>query len=91
MAARRTVNKETYTMTRYYNIYIWRGVEPQLRGPYGGPEERLAAALRTWDDDTANREDDGIFKLTSDSNGEPEVYPGSTENGKEGTDERTKI
>ncbi len=59
----------------YYNIYIWRGIEPELRGPYGDPEKQSEAALRTWDDGTANREDDGIFKLMIGPDGKPQVLP----------------
>jgi hypothetical protein len=62
-------------MSRYYNIYIWRGIEPELRGPYGSPEEQLDAAVRTWDDDMASREDDGIIKLMIGPDGKPEVLP----------------
>ena len=60
-------------MSKYYNIYIWRGVWPELRGPYGSPEEQLAAAVRTWDDEMANRKDDGIFRLMIGPNEELEV------------------
>ena len=62
-------------MSRYYNIYVWRGIEPELRGPYGSPEEQVDAALRIWDEDNASREDDGIFKLTIGADGKPEVLP----------------
>lgn len=62
-------------MKRYYNIYIWRGVEPQLRGPYKGPEERLEAAVQIMKGEDARFADDSIFKLTIDGDGVPEVYP----------------
>ena len=62
-------------MSGYYNICIWHGIEPQLRGPYSSPEEQLAAAQRTWDDDMASREDDSIVRLMIGADGEPEVAP----------------
>jgi len=60
---------------RYYNIYVWRGVEPQLHGPYKNPEERLEAALQIMKAEDARLREDVIFTLTIDAEGEPEVFP----------------
>ncbi|MGA2620946.1 MAG: hypothetical protein ABSF26_25260 [Thermoguttaceae bacterium] len=58
---------------KYYNIYIWGGVEAELRGPYQTEDERVAAALGLWRGD-ASPDDDSIFRLDVDENGEPSVF-----------------
>ena len=60
---------------RYYNIYVWRSVEPQLHGPYKSPEERLEAAVQIMKTEDARLSDDTIFRLTIGPDGEPDVSP----------------
>ncbi len=40
-----------------YLLYVWRGVDPALHGPYASDEERVEAARALASDE------DGVFRL----------------------------
>ena len=56
-----TNGQATGSAEQHYLLYLWGGVEPELRGPYATDEERLDAARALADD--GGDDDHGIFRL----------------------------
>ena len=64
-----TETNGTGSAEQHYLLYVWGGVEPELRGPYATDEERLDAARALAAD--GGGDDHGIFRV--DAVGQVEV------------------
>ena len=50
-------NEVNGAVAQRYLLHVWRGVDPELHGPYATDEERVEAARALGSDE------DGVFRL----------------------------